>query len=87
LLKPAREERHGGPARAQHLGDALYIPPRRRFVAHREGLSEIWASDLKELRAKVAALRPEHRIVFALSRAARVEVARRRGAPVPGGWT
>ena len=39
------------------LGDALYIPPRRRFVAHREGLSEIWASDLKELRAKVAALR------------------------------
>jgi len=23
LLKPAREERHGGPARAQHLGDAL----------------------------------------------------------------
>jgi hypothetical protein len=65
-----------------------YIAPRQRFVAHREGLGQIWAADLKELRAKVtAALRPDAEIRFALSRGARAEVARRRGAPVEVGWT
>jgi hypothetical protein len=64
-----------------------YIAPRRRFVAHRQGLDEVWASDLKELRTKLAAAHGGAEFRFALSRGARVEVARRRGVPIEVGWT
>ena len=62
-----------------------YIAPRRRFVAHR--LGQIWACDLKELRARVTELFPDAEMRFVLSRGARAEVARRNGAPVDVGWT
>jgi hypothetical protein len=64
-----------------------YLPPRRSFVTHREGVGEISASSLSELRARVAEMSRETKIVLSLSRGARAEVARRRGVPVPGGWT
>jgi hypothetical protein len=48
---------------------------------------EISASSLSELRAKLAEMRPDAEFRFALSRAAKVEVARRRGVPVAMGWT
>jgi hypothetical protein len=64
-----------------------YLPPRRQFTAHREGLPGISASSLPELRARVAEACPEAKVVLSLSRAARTEVARRRGAPVQLGWT
>jgi len=58
-----------------------YIPRCRQFAAHREGLPGISASSLPELRARVAEACPEAKVVLSLSRAARAEIARRRGAP------
>ena len=72
---------------AQMIVFVSYVPRQRRFSAHRAGLAEVHASSLSELRAKLAAVRPEQKITMHLSRAARVEVARRRGTPLPGGWT
>jgi hypothetical protein len=64
-----------------------YLPPRRQFTAHREGLPSLSAGSLPELRARVAEACPEAKVVLSLSRAARAEVARRNGAPVEMGWT
>ena len=72
---------------AHHIVYVSYLPPRRQFTAHRDGLPGISASSLPELRARVAEACPEAKIVLSLSRAARVEVARRKGAPVEIGWT
>jgi hypothetical protein len=64
-----------------------YLPPRRQFTAHREGLPEISAGSLPELRSLVAEACPAAKVVLSLSRAARAEVARRNGASVDMGWT
>jgi hypothetical protein len=64
-----------------------YLPPRRQFMAHREGLPSLSASSLPELRARVAEACPEAKVVLSLSRAARAEIARRKGEPVEIGWT
>jgi hypothetical protein len=64
-----------------------FILPQRQFTAHREGLPNLSASSLPELRSLVAEACPEAKVVFSLSRAARAEVARRNGAPVEMGWT
>jgi hypothetical protein len=59
-----------------------YLPPRRKFTAHHHSFNaEISAPSLGELRGAVrAAVRPEVKITFALSRAARAEQARRTPA-------
>jgi hypothetical protein len=64
-----------------------YLPPRREFTAHREGLPSLSASTLPELRSLVAEACPEAKVVLSLSRAARAEMARRKGGPVEIGWT
>ena len=64
-----------------------YLPTPRQFTAHRDGLPGISAGSLPELRAKVAAaVPPEQKFTLSLSRAARAEMARRRGVPVQAGW-
>ena len=64
-----------------------YLSPRRQFTAHREGLPSLSASTLPELRSLVAEAYPEAKVVLSLSRAARAEIARRKGEPVEIGWT
>ena len=64
-----------------------YLPPRRQFTAHREGLPSLSASSLPELRSLVAEACPEAKVVLSLSRAARAEVARRKGVQMQMGWT
>jgi hypothetical protein len=66
-----------------------FIPARRLWQARNENLRAITAGSLHELRTKLAAACPNTKIAFALSRAARAEMARRRngGAPVQVGWT
>jgi hypothetical protein len=63
-----------------------YLPPLRQFTAHREGLPCLSASTLPELRSLVAEACPEAKVVLSLSRAARVEVARRKGEALQVGW-
>jgi hypothetical protein len=59
----------------------------KRFVAHRDGLPEISASSLPELRALLAEAHGGAAVRLHLSRGARAEVLRRRsGAPVEIGW-
>ena len=58
-----------------------YLPPRRLFTAHRDGLPGISASSLPELRARVAEACPEAKVVLSLSRAARAEMARAGRVP------
>jgi hypothetical protein len=59
----------------------------KRFVAHRDGLPEISASSLPELRALLAEAHGGAAVWLHLSRRARAEVGRRRGTPIAVGWT
>jgi hypothetical protein len=65
----------------------IFVGYQRRFSAHKEGLGEVQAPSLGELRAKLAAAHGGAEFRLALCRGARVEVARRRGRPIEVGWT
>jgi hypothetical protein len=66
-----------------------YVPRQRRWTAHRDGLPELAASSLSELRALLAEAHGGAAVRLHLSKAARAELARLRngGQPVAVGWT
>ena len=62
-----------------------YIPQKRTFSAHKEGLCQVRAASLSELCKKIAEALPEAEFSLHLSKVARAEVARRKtGGPMAG---